>query len=56
MPPEDPRLTNLRQLVVGIGNKVLEEVEARRRLAHDVQQLRAELSQAKAQIRSTTRR
>jgi hypothetical protein len=42
----------MRKMIVAIGSTVLEEREARRRLAHDVQLLRAELSQARAQIRA----
>jgi hypothetical protein len=56
LPPEDPRVTSLRQLVCAVGNKVLEEQAARQRLALDVQQLRAELSQARAAIRGVSRR
>jgi hypothetical protein len=53
---EDPRITSLRQLVCAIGNKVLEEVAARQRLAGEVQMLRAELSQTRAAIRTAGRR
>jgi hypothetical protein len=53
---EDPRLTSLRQLVVAIGNKTLEEQAARQRLALEVQKLRAEVSQTRAAIRTAGRR
>jgi hypothetical protein len=56
LPPEDPRVTSLRQLVCAVGNKVLEGQAARQRLAQEVQHLRAELSQARAAIRTTGRR
>jgi hypothetical protein len=49
-------VADLRLLVVAIGNKVLEEQEGRRRLTLDVQQLRAQVSQAQAAIRTAGRR
>jgi hypothetical protein len=49
-------VADLRLLVVAIGNKVLEEQEGRRRLTLDVQQLRAQVSQAQAMIRTAGRR
>jgi hypothetical protein len=56
LPEEDPRVTLLRQLVCAVGNKVLEEQAARQRLALEVQQLRAELGQQRAAIRTASRR
>ena len=56
LPPEDPRITSLRQLVCAVGNKVLEEPAARQRLALEVQKLRAEVSQARPAIRTAGRR
>jgi hypothetical protein len=56
LPPEDPRVTSLRQLVCAVGNKVLEEQAARQRLAQEVAQLRAELSQTRAAVRTAGRR
>jgi hypothetical protein len=55
LPPEDPRITSLRQLVCAVGNKVLEEQAARQRLALEVQKLRAEVSQARAAIRGVSK-
>jgi hypothetical protein len=56
LPPEDQRLTDLRFMVVAIGNRMLEEIEARRRLAQEVNQLRAEVSQTRAAVRTAGRR
>jgi hypothetical protein len=54
-PPEpDPQqqLIGMRRTILALGTTVITERAARQRLAKDVQQLRAELSQARAAIRN----
>jgi hypothetical protein len=49
-------VTRLRELVVAIGNKVLDETAARQRLALEVQRLHSEISQVRAAVRAVSRR
>jgi hypothetical protein len=54
-PPADP-VQSLREIVVTIGNKMLEEVAARQRLQFELRQLQAEVMRQRAAIRTAGRR
>jgi hypothetical protein len=49
-------VTKLRELVVALGDRVLTETEARRNQAREITQLRAEVSQLRAKVRTLDRR
>jgi hypothetical protein len=54
--PQPDQITEVRKLVLQLGGRLIEEVEARRRQTQEITQLRAEVSQLRAKVRTLDRR
>jgi hypothetical protein len=54
--PSRIKLVEVRKLVLQLGGRLIEEVEARRNQAREITQLRAEVSQLRAKVRTLDRR
>jgi hypothetical protein len=56
VPPQPDQVTEVRRLVVMLGGRLIEEREARRNQTREIERLRAEVLQVRAQIRTLGRR